>query len=165
MADRRCLRRVEILKQIRPWIFTPVWWTVVASAGSKPSKNEGPGFFEPVWPTVVASGGSESSKIEIHGFFMSLWRSIVASRGSKSSKNEGLGTPLGPNVCPKRVVFEFGGLKRSMLSSILEPSWGRAVKLNRQPPREPQEHRKELQNGAQTPRDPRKQPKELQDGA
>ena len=67
MADRRCLRRIEILK------------------------NEGLGLFHPLWRAVVASGGSKSSHIKDLGFCKPLWRTVVASGGSKSSTIEGLG--------------------------------------------------------------------------
>ena len=52
---------------------------------------EGLGFFKPLFSGVVASGGSKSSKNEDPGFVEPLLRGVVASGGSRSSNIEGLG--------------------------------------------------------------------------
>ena len=64
MADRRCLRLVEILKIEGLGTFKPLQWAVVAPGGSKSSKMEDLGFFKPLWRTLVASDGSKSSTIQ-----------------------------------------------------------------------------------------------------
>ena len=51
--------------------------------------DEGLGFVKPLWPKVVASSGSKSSKNEGLGFVKLPWPAVVASGGSKFSKNEG----------------------------------------------------------------------------
>ena len=68
MADRRCLRQVEILRIEGLGILKPLLRGAVASGGSKSSKIEGLGFFKPLLSGAVASGGSKSSKIEGLGF-------------------------------------------------------------------------------------------------
>ena len=80
MADRRCLEGLRL--------FKPPGRTVVASGGSKSSKNQGVGFCRLLWPTVVASGGSKSSKNGGLGFFEPLRPIVVASSGSKHLKIE-----------------------------------------------------------------------------
>ena len=82
MADRRCLRRVEILNIEGLGCFKPLRRAVVASSGSKSSQIEGLGLFKSLWPTVVASGGSKSSKIEGVGTSNPLWPSLWCALGA-----------------------------------------------------------------------------------
>ena len=67
MADRRSLRRVEILKRECLGLVKPLWRTVVASGGSKYLKIERLELFKPLWRTVIASGGSKLSRVECLG--------------------------------------------------------------------------------------------------
>ena len=90
VAERRCLQRVE-MSHIEDFCFfkllPPI---VVASSGSKSSKNEGLGLLKPLLSGVVASSGSKSSKNEGLGFLKPLLRGVVVSGRSKSSNIEGL---------------------------------------------------------------------------